>query len=859
MRKGTMKKRINKTKLATAVCILLMASITASILLIPETSAHTPAWEITTYAYINVSPDPIGVGQKATVVVWLDKIPAGAAIGNDIRFHDYKLTITDPDGDTDIITWPIVYDTTSSANTFFTPDKVGTYTLKFEFPGQEYTWTDPIPQIFGPPLPNDYTNDTYLASSATTTLTVQDEEVTRLPGYPLPTEYWTRPIEGENTGWASISSNYLAPFGAAFMYGSERFQPDGTAPGSPHIMWTKPIQFGGVVGGSNVGVQGNTFYTGLSYQARYSGPIIMYGRLYYSLPRGDSSSGDFMGAHDNGYVCVDLRTGKQIWWKDYSGVNPSFGQLLNYQSPNQHGVIPNGYLWAVSGTTWIAYDPWDGNWLFDLTDVPSGTNVYGPNGEILRYQLDVANKRLALWNYTHVFADPTFFGGSGYRPVNQVINASHGYSWNVSIPELPAGSAIRQVILDDLVLGSTTVQSDGEMTVWAISIKESSRGTLLWSKTYPAVSGDITRRLVTADPETRVFTISYKETRQWLGYDLDSGNLLWGPVGDARDFNYYATVGSGGVSQVGWTAYGNLYTSGYGGELFCYALTDGTLLWKYNNTDSGFETPYGLYPLFIGAIADGKIYLYNNEHSPETPMYKDARVRCVNATTGEELWTMLGWAGVGSFADEGWPVADGYISYLNTYDMQVYCLGKGPSSTTVTAPDVAADFGTPVVIKGTVIDIAAGTTQDEQAARFPNGVPAVSDESQGEWMEYVYMQKPRPSDTVGVNVTLDVLDSNGNYRNIGTATTDSSGTFSFVWTPDIPGKFTVIASFEGSESYWPSWAETAFYTMEAVEPTPPPTPSPAPLTDTYVAGFGIAVIIILVAGIAVIVLMLRKR
>ena len=120
-------------------------------------------------------------------------------------------------------------------------------------------------------------------------------------------------------------------------------------------------------------------------------------------------------------------------------------------------------------------------------------------------------------------------------------------------------------------------------------------------------------------------------------------------------------------------------------------------------------------------------------------------------------------------------VADGYFLYLNCYDMQVYSVGKGPSAMTVTASPKVSTLGSSVIIEGTVTDIAAGTKQDEQAARFPNGVPAVSDASQEAWMEYVYMQKPRPTDTTGVPVTLSVVDSNGNYREIGTTTSDADG------------------------------------------------------------------------------------
>lgn len=145
-------------------------------------------------------------------------------------------------------------------------------------------------------------------------------------------------------------------------------------------------------------------------------------------------------------------------------------------------------------------------------------------------------------------------------------------------------------------------------------------------------------------------------------------------------------------------------------------------------------------------------------------------------------------------------VASGYLTVFDPYDSQIYCYGKGPSQLTVAAPQSSIELGKSLVISGTVTDIASGTIQKEQAARFPNGVPAVSDASISAWMEYVYMQKPRPTDVTGVPVTLSVVDSNGNYREIGTATS-KDGFFTFNWKPDITGQYSVYASFAGSESY----------------------------------------------------------
>ncbi len=885
------KKFVNK-KVICALFLTLVLSFSAAISIVPVAEAHTPPWNVPTYAFITVSPDPVGVNQQMFVIMWLDKVLPGAAIDNDIRFHNYKLTITKPDGTNEVKTFPVIHDTTSSQYTLYTPTQTGVYQFKFEYPGETYTWTTPI-SLFGLLLPNDNTNDTYLPSSATTTLTVQANPVEAPPTYPLPTSYWTRPIEGQNTAWVSIASNYINPFAAEFGTYPIRLQPDGTAPSSSHVMWANPIQDGGIVGGSNTGINGISYYTGLSYEARFSTPIIIQGRIYYPLPLSDAVLGTFSGVSvGGGYVCVDLRTGEQVWKKTYA-VNPSFGQILDYESGNQHGAIP--YLWAVSGTTWIAYEPSTGEWLFNLTNVPAGNNVYGPSGEILRYVIDVQNKWLALWNNTASFALAGALSGADsyyWRPVGKVVDMSKAYSWNVTIPALPAGSAIYGAINDDLLFGGARAAlgfmqfwgTPDTYTYWALSLKQASRGQLLWTKTMSAPANNATRLLFNMDPNTRTFFEADKEARQWLAYSLDTGNLLWGPVGNARAFNYYGTIGMGGTGQAGYAAYGNLYTAGYGGELFCYDLKTGVLKWKYNNTNSGVETPWGLYPLFIGAIADGKVYAFSGEHSPNMPLYKGELVRCIDAYSGAELWTLDSWAGIGSFGDEGFPVADGYIVYLNHYDAQVYCIGKGPSAITVEAPLSGVTQGSAITLTGTVTDVSAGAKAKVASGEF-NSVPAMSDASMSAWMRYIYMQKPKPADAVGVTVKLSAVDSSGSSVDIGTATTDLYGKYGLSWTPAHTGTYQIIAKFESTNSYWGS-EDAAYVTVNAaaaqpttqptqtvaptstVAPTvtPPVTVSPSP-TVAPTPGTGISTETLLIAGAAVVIiiavvaaaLFLRKR
>jgi hypothetical protein len=146
------------------------------------------------------------------------------------------------------------------------------------------------------------------------------------------------------------------------------------------------------------------------------------------------------------------------------------------------------------------------------------------------------------------------------------------------------------------------------------------------------------------------------------------------------------------------------------------------------------------------------------------------------------------------------------------------------------------------------------------ASNYPNGLPCVSDESMSGWMEYVYMQQPKPADTKGVPVRIDVIDANNNYRTIGTATSDASGKFGFTWTPDIPGDFTVIATFEGSESYYSSYDEAFFTAVEAPQATAQPTQPPASLADQYILPGIIGIIAaIAIVGVVLALLTIRKK
>ncbi len=918
------KKKVQIAKSKTAaisLAILMIVSIGASMLLIPSAQAHTPAWSITTHAFVQPTPAHVGIGDKVYIYMWLDKVFAGASMTNTYRFHDFQLTITDPDGLNETKTFAYIGDTTSSTGYSYAPTKNGTYKVTFNFPGQDVNKYD---HPTGSESGSAYVNDTYTASSATANFTVQETSIGYLPNsYPMPTEYWSRPIYGENTDWWSISSNWLgngAPgyggFASSYNSGGngQLFPDDAVGPMTSHIMWTKPLQSGGVVGGDNYEIDGNTYFEGSAYIQRYQNPIIVNGKIYYSEPIGYSSG------TGGATKCVDLRTGELIWSRtDVPAL--SFAWIPDYENPNQHGVYNAMLVSGYGGffgpaPNWLVYDADTGDFLFNVTGIPSSNSrgAMGPNGEVMYYAVQntagwgqPANYVLGEWNSTKLWdwssntpaVDTPLTGMGPYGPthastlttaVNGSAETRYDYkkniTWANSMPPFMIESygmqypssipfTIVEAYYGDMILcyNATLPKTGGTMffgseryvgqyTYFAINLNSSKGevGSIRWMKTYDAPKENVTILMGGVDPVNRVFVENYRETQNFVGYNLDTGAKLWGPTEPQAPMDYYGSPASGSLANAFYQ--GKMYSAAYAGIVYCYDTKNGSLLWTYgnggagNSTDSGFAVP-GNYPTFVSAFGNGVVYTVTTEHTIETPLYKGSMHRALNATTGEEIWTLNSYTG--EFFTTSYAIADGYATWFNGLDNQIYSVGRGSSATTVSAPQAAIEFGRSLVITGKVVDTSAGTTQDEQAAKFPNGVPAASDASMKDWMGYVYQQKPMPSNFTGVDVTISVIDGNGNFRNIGVAKTDASGSYSLQWKPDIEGKYTVIANFAGTNGYWPSYSETAF----AVDPAPAtPTPTAAPeksMADLYfipaIAGILVAIIVV---GIAII-LVLRKR
>jgi hypothetical protein len=198
-------------------------------------------------------------------------------------------------------------------------------------------------------------------------------------------------------------------------------------------------------------------------------------------------------------------------------------------------------------------------------------------------------------------------------------------------------------------------------------------------------------------------------------------------------------------------------------------------------------------------------------------------------------------------------MSSGILWYNDWYQGQLFAFGKGESATTVSAPETTIPLGNSVLIQGTVTDQSPGTTSFGQPAA---GTPAVSDDSQNQWVGYLYMNLPMPTNATGVPVTLLAMRSDGTPIDIAHVTSDSMGHYEYTWTPPDQDTYKILAVFEGSNSYYTSSAETGL-SVGAAAPTPEP-PQAAPDNTPIFAGIIAAVIVAIVIGILNL-LMLRRR
>jgi hypothetical protein len=601
-----------------------------------------------------------------------------------------------------------------------------------------------------------------------------------------------------------------------------------------------------------------------------------------------------------------------------------FSYLWNTQAgtPQQIEIFPGFFI--TSYNTWEMLDGFTGNPICSIANVSTaGTEFRDDIGSICYLNFvnlgtpAAPNYYMQIWNTTQaIWWQPSFgiappatllngttnlpltdtgndywfwrpgaastsAGGFGGTDYGKVYDGNNGYSMNVSVTGTPG--TIYWIQPGQYVITGADGQNDARGVVQgylrAYSLAAPTWGHTLWTTTftppkatdaYPnsTNSGGVTLHVVDAPSGTFYFEEPVTG-KQWI-YSLSTGQQLWNNTIESA-WSYYGTAMNfhdGKAYTVGPSG-GPLDETAWG-IISCFNATTGQFLWNWTAPDIGYlETQGSTYtPLVLKFWVDdpvtGHTYLYVDGSTPwagqTSPIRRDSALFCIDCNTGQTVWRLEAYPNPEGSANV--VISDSKIIYLDAHDDNIYCLGKGPSATTVSAPQSDASVGSVLTITGTVTDqTTSGRINVAGSTDFTlQGTPAISDASMEAWMEYKFQQRPIPSNATGVPVTLDAIDPNGNIIHIGNVTSDITGTYGCEFTPQVPGTYHIIATFAGSNSYGNSFAETYMAVGSAPAATHAPTATPTSVADMYFvpAIAGLFVLIIIVA-IVLALLMLRKR
>ena len=116
----------------------------------------------------------------------------------------------------------------------------------------------------------------------------------------------------------------------------------------------------------------------------------MHGRLLYQEPIAWAGTG-------GDWVCVDLKTGQEIWRNHTMSITPSFGYYYDWDDMNQHGVVNPGMIFGSNFGGGAFINPLHGVTIpLNIVNLTSGGfDEIGPKGEVLKYIYHERRIRLA--------------------------------------------------------------------------------------------------------------------------------------------------------------------------------------------------------------------------------------------------------------------------------------------------------------------------------------------------------------------------------------------------------------------------------------------------------------------------------
>lgn len=843
-----------KTAFATIAFVLLLFASAFSVIVPAVLGQYTKMPDRPTQTEVGVTPTLIGVGQSVLINIMTYPGPNGPTYEAQSLvpllkggFANISCTIKHPDGTEETfkpiditleqigISIPGQAQIVGHLQFRYTPKELGNYTITASFPGQTYTTDNQHPTLkysvyYGPS-----------ASTVPAKFAVQQEIVLagQLNGYPwspLPEEFWRDPVSTDNREWASISGDWTR---MGYNEQGTNYNPYSTAPNSPHILWSRQEWSSGLPGGE---------WGSLPYASGVAGsaPIVLDGKLYQN-----GRSGYF--------ECIDLYTGQRLW--EAAG-NINSAQRLNgaYQTASQEneGQIDE-WLWGYmtesrTGTAspfWIRYNPFNGVVIQNITNVPRDlTSIKIENNSPIVWcnqanldtynttkPLKLAYSNLIKWNMSKL-VDTV-----GYTQI-QSNDWRKGIEWNVSVQ---TGSTIDTIdVGDNNFRGPTCVPFPAENVVvvrtpnamQVMAGYDYTTGAFLWKNNQTVFDIDVRIEGIATSPNGPVMKQD-GSSPNYVAYDVKTGKEIWrAPSGEIpwALLPAYTFVYNNGV----------YYHGSYDGHVYADRITDGTRVWQSDYIGQEFEHIYNNQPFNGKAVgADRKLYYSTDTTYRMMPRARFLRTVCVNETTGKFIWVL-------PIQISPTAIANGYLVGTDTDNGIQYCIGKGQTKTTVETSLTGVSAGTSLLIKGTVMDLSPGS---------PN-TPAIADEDMSEWMDYLYGQNAtlinNPPSAKGVPLTILAVGSDNSLTEIGTTTSDSSGTFALKWVPTKADTYKITAAFRDTESYFSSWAETSVI----VDPVHPETTNgvgTAPDNTPILYGIAAAAIAIIIAIAIATVLILRRR
>jgi len=541
-------------------------------------------------------------------------------------------------------------------------------------------------------------------------------------------------------------------------------------------------------------------------------PTVADGKLYATTGQVASYTG---GIGESEFACLDAYTGGVIWRLPMEAFAPresvavAYGNLylipgdvttmVDSKSGEEYSTL--NQVWAIGTRPWPMWrhDPahsavgqsgpanltlrWKftaGGAVVSSPSVADELAYFGSQDKNI-YCVDARDGHL-VWKFTtgaRVESSPAVVNGRVYT------GADDGYvycldAYNGSrIWKVYAGGYIPANFASTVILRSSPTVVDGKVYVGSLDTNvyclNANNGTVEWTFT--------TDGYITSSPAVAggaVFVIS-QEPASGVLYKLnaDYGSLLWN-----QTIPYHLTFMGGTDLHASPTiADGMVFASSNTQEYYGINATTGDIKWTYSD-DAALEfiicstiykdgklflidkfsivcvdatTGHSIWDTYLGdelyvspSYADGKLYVVTDQR----------HVYVVNATDGAKL-------GYFSTSSNSWSsptIYEGRV-YVGDQDWNVYCLAESPALTST----ITVGLNEPTVVLG------------ESVTGFGKLTPGIANES----------------------ILLTFVKPDGVMQDVQVMTFEK-GDFTFTYTPDVAGNWTVVAQWYSDKGYYTS-------------------------------------------------------